>query len=272
MKELNNKDFSKIYTSLKMRNAVAFATGCFDANCNFKYYQAINYPLKYSVTKQQIFLAKEERKRDEKVIFETNKNHLLFRGMGSSVFFKDGNEGNYRFRTEFYNSKGRRFFVEFGYKGNEEKLWCSHSIDREQAVLLGAESWKADYYKNLNRKDLGECTYSNILNIVNETFDCNFEKVIIDNYTIGFDYRGVFCRSPKFSYKKVRNDAANKDLKTLQNCGFLAVSRTKKGALTLRLEKDIYSVSDTNCNLLYKGRSKQKVKRILMNSYIIQES
>ena len=99
--------------------------------------------------------------------------------------------GNYRIRTKFINKDGRRFFVEFGTAVNKEYTRCDHSIDMDKDV---------NNYAGLERAAKTEhsiCRYTpeNILKLVNDTFDCSFTELFIDNFDLSTD--DITCISPK---------------------------------------------------------------------------
>jgi hypothetical protein len=223
--QLTPEKFEEIYTNEQFRNQVAFAHVHTDSNNNFKYRATCSYPVKYIVTDGQIEKANKEYERMKKIVFETHKNDLLFVGMGMTYNERYPDDiCNHRIRTEFLNREGKRYFVEFG-TGQGNQIHCDHSIDcdlldlKEEEItkvrekMKGCtgfvsmelrkqmdESQKQSYnnYKGLERKRFSEVySKTNILNIVNETFNCNFKVIIIDNYNIHCDDKQIICISPK---------------------------------------------------------------------------
>ena len=193
---LTNEKFKNIYTNEKFRNEVAYAHICI-ATDKSETRQTCSYPIRYVVTDAQIKEAQALIAKTKKEVLAKHKNNLLFVGMGMT-YNTDTEIGNYRIRTEFLNSKGYKFFVEFG-KGNRKwKTRVDFAIDLTLQNKL-QDSCSGYNYKNLERgeeriKNL-EYTPQNILNIVNDYFDCEFKNIIIDNYNIACN--GVICESPK---------------------------------------------------------------------------
>lgn len=228
---LSAEKFNEIYTNEKLRNAVAYAHGCYDSSHNFKHFKALCFPVEYIVTEDQITEAKELLRQAKNRILNTHQNDLLFccMGMEYSPRFND-DVCNHRIRTEFINKDGRRFFVEFG-TGLGENLRVDHSIDRDlekQCDIIANEVWQkikiAEKERNFElrdklRLDLQEAhkqpyhnyaglermseisqikyTKQNILNLVNEKFGCNFKNIVIDQWTIHPDDSEIICISPK---------------------------------------------------------------------------
>ena len=190
---MDDATFRGIYTNEDLRNEVAFAHGCNNSNNEFMYKVAMMYPVSYIVTEEQIRIAKEVREKRKEEVLRDHKNSLLFRGMGTEFepTFKDG-VGNYRIRTEFLNSKGVRCFIEVC-KGKGENL----TVDHAMCPYIDESSEQKYNYHDLERNSPGlKYTYANVLKLVNEEFDCNFETMVVDNYNLSCD-DGVICRSPK---------------------------------------------------------------------------
>ena len=227
---MTDEEFKNIYTSEKFRNEVAFAHKCCDKHSNFKYYGTCTYPNenRRQVTEEQIKIAKELREQRKAEVLKENKNKLLFVGMGCNFEAKEGFINNHRIRTEFLNSEGKKYFIEVGTSRDPELMRCDHSIDRDLEDSYNSklreysqkikeeeekdvpnyqkikdlrdqkdEFWKQPYnnFKGLERVEIGAYTYDNLLQLVNEKFNCNFKEVVIDYYNISCD--GVICESPK---------------------------------------------------------------------------
>ena len=193
-----------IYTDERLRNAVAFAHGCCDRYHKHLHYKALYYPLEYIVTEEQIQQAKEELTRAKERVYAQHSNHLLFVGMGSEYAprFED-DVCNHRIRTEFTNRHGHRYFIEFCTLAKGNGFSITFAIDRDKEIELNSD-WnkQGEYYhfKGLTTSKIGytlDYTKRNILNIVNEYFDCAFSEVIIDQHTIHPDDREIICHSPK---------------------------------------------------------------------------
>jgi len=196
---MDQETFKEIYKNEELRNAVAFAHGCFDSEYKFKYQKALMYPISYKVTKDQMIRAKDLRLKKQKEVLKENYNNLLFCGMGMNFkpIIKDG-VGNHRIRTHFLNKDGIECFIEFG-KGTDNFLRIDHAIfnyEYSNKSLREQELFLKNNYKNLERQTPKlKYTFENLLKIVNKYFDCNFNKIVLDYYNIRCD--GVLCESPK---------------------------------------------------------------------------
>lgn len=229
--KMTPEEFKNIYYSEKLRNEVSFANRHSDKHGVFKYYGTCTYPNenRRQVTPEQIEKAKQLRSKRAAEVLKENKNKLLFVGMGMNYDAKyEDDVCNHRIRTEFLNSEGKRFFIEFG-TGRGTDLRIDHAVDREledhykQKAALFSKRWKAEEkkerpsfkkiqslrgqfykymeqpyynYKKLERDTPNlKYTKTNILKIVNEYFNCNFKEVVVDYYNISCN--GVICESPK---------------------------------------------------------------------------
>jgi len=223
---LSNERFSTIYTNESFRNAVAFAHKCCDKHSCFLHYKALDYPNEYIVTTEQIEAAKAEyaRAKAEKVA-NLQKGALIFVCMGGDREIKSDDEiNNYRVRTEFKNSEGRHFFVEFSYFDKQDSFICDYSIDRDleneysekleeflnkrNALRLYSAEWKEvnkvcekywgqPYYNygGIQHKSYTErFTKGNILKIINETFGCDYTSVELDEHTLRTEDFICFCK------------------------------------------------------------------------------
>ena len=178
-----------IYTSEKLRNAVAFAHGCYTSDMKFKHFKAMDYPANYSVTPEQIEEAKQEKERAKKELLKTLGNKLVFVGMGMTYEPRyKGDPGNHRIRTEIKNNKDIRFFIEIGTGYNGIKMIIDFSINRTlQDQLNDSHTRQGEFYNwgNLeHRNDLPDYTKDNIIALVNLAYDCNFMEMIVDNYNL----------------------------------------------------------------------------------------
>jgi len=190
METMTQEKMQEIYTNKKLRNSVAYAHVCCNSSGEETHKKALHWPDSYKVTPEQITEAKKELSRSQAETHKKYKNSLLFVGMGMTYETKT-DIGNHRIRTEFKNSKGKQYFVEFGTACNHAYTRCDHSIDRQ------AEEGKYGYnnYMDLEKNGLGRYTPKYILDLVNSTFDCKFTEIFIDNYDLSCD--GVMCESPK---------------------------------------------------------------------------
>jgi hypothetical protein len=212
---LTEEKFQEIYSNEKFRNEVAFAHSCLDSNNNFMYKQTCSYPTRYIVEEWQIVEAKKERNRRKKEVIKQNENTLIFVGMGLTYEGAEDDPCNYRIRTEILNPEGKRYFIELG-----PGMRCDHAVDRDMEEKYNSKVYefsqkarkeresknfkketfyrekvreylKQPYYnfKGIERKSgyLGAYTKTNIIKLVNDTFDCNFKTMIVDNYNLSTD-------------------------------------------------------------------------------------
>lgn len=193
-----------IYADEKLRKAVAYAHGCCDRFHKHLHYKALSWPIEYIVTEQQIQEAKDELARAKERVYDEHSNHLLFVGMGSDYAPRyEDDVCNYRIRTEFTNRHGHRYFIEFSTLAKGNGFSIHYAIDRDKEIELNrASDRQGEYYnfKGLEMSKIGhtqDYTKHNILNIVNQYFDCCFKRVVVDSYTIGMADRAIICFSPK---------------------------------------------------------------------------
>jgi hypothetical protein len=177
-----------IYTSEKLRNAVAFAHGCYTSDMKFKHFKAMDYPANYSVTPEQIEEAKQEKERAKKELLKTLGNKLVFVGMGMEYKPRyKGDPGNHRIRTEIINNKGIRFFIEVG-TGRGDDMRVDFSINRTiQDLFKDSHLHQGEFYNwgDLERKsNLPKYTKPNIINMVNRVYKCNFTEMVVDYYNL----------------------------------------------------------------------------------------
>jgi len=196
--EITKELFNEIYTNDKLRHAVAYAHGCCDSEGRETHRLAL-YGLEcYVVTESQILEAKTVHAKIIAKVLRDNKNNLLFVGMGMDFepTIKDG-VGNYRIRTEFLNSKGKKYFIEFGKGMNFDELRIDFAIDRDMQNECGdahnKQSLFYNYHKLETKTPALKYTYQNVLKLVNKHFNCNFKKMVVDSYNISHD--GVLCES-----------------------------------------------------------------------------
>jgi len=194
---LTEEKFKGIYTNEKLRNAVAFAHGCFNKNMQFSYKKALMYPINYKVTEEQIKKAVNLRIKKQKEVLKDNYNNLLFCGMGMNFkpTIKDGVE-NHRIRTEFLNKDGIKCFIEVGTgRTPEENLRVDFALYGYIENETKNEKNQYNYKKLETETPTLKYTYENVLNLVNKYFNCNFKKMVVDNYNISCE--SVLCKSPK---------------------------------------------------------------------------
>lgn len=226
--EITNNEFEKIYSDVELLISIVFARKSYDSHSNFKYYTAVHYPNNYIVTPEQIDLAKQEFARAKESVYSLHENHLLFCSMGGSYAPRYQDDPcNHRIRTEFLNSKGKRYFIELG-TYQDHTLHVDFSIDRDMEAKHDKE--KSDISKQLDQLDRRSAEYAllrrklsdmlyvssfknfgglehtnlnlkytlqNILKLINETFNCNFKEIYVDHHIIHPSDREIICRSPR---------------------------------------------------------------------------
>lgn len=172
-----------------------------------------SYPIEYKVTMEQINKAKSLVSEKIQAIAEVNKNKLFFYGRGWHKAENTGDVTNCRISVQFKNNKGRTFYLELtratrGYisvdfaidrdlevKQNSlieplrEKLKRENNRVKQNEILLEIRDIeKQTYYynyKSLEREFYKlkiDWSKENILKLVNENFDCNFENIHVENF------------------------------------------------------------------------------------------
>jgi hypothetical protein len=202
LKDMTPEIMEEIYSNEKLRNNVAYAHGCytsFENGCKFKYFKTCSYPIAYKVTEDQIKEAKEEKERAKAELLTHLGNKLVFVGMGMSYEPRyEGDPCNHRIRTEIVNAHGQRFFIEVG-TGRGDEMRVDHSINRTlQEVYKDDHHKQGEFYNYGNLERLGQYpkyTKENIIRLVNDTFGCKFNEMIVDDYNLTTDdYQSI---SPK---------------------------------------------------------------------------
>jgi len=192
LKEMTSELMKKIYTDETLRNAVAYAHGCFDSKMNFLHYKALYWPESYKVTELQIAEAKAEKERAKIELLKNLGNKLVFVGMGCTYEPRYGGDPcNHRIRTEIMNNKGERFFIEVGTVCKGWGMRIDFSINRTIEDECGADpNMQGKYYnyKNLeHRVDLPDYTEDNIIKLINKAYNCNFTEMVADDYNLTTD-------------------------------------------------------------------------------------
>lgn len=235
---LTDELFQKIYSDPKFRNDITFAAKWIDKSNNVEQWHASSYPQNYIVTEEQITIAKDEREKANISIREKHKNDLLFKGMGSEFSPRwEDDITNHRIRTYFKNRHGRLFFIEI-LASNDKKLIvdCAQDIDAEKEFKAKQEAVNVEMQKynrgdseyfNLQKKkndlwseeptcnyggvrkleDKYICTQSDIIRLVNEVFECDFKRMIIDEYNIKLVDDEALCQSPDSDYEVIIDEA-----------------------------------------------------------------
>jgi len=182
--------FQQIYTNIRVCNAVAYAHQCCDAGGRNLYKKALMGLHSYIVSEEQIKEAKTELARAKAQAIEENRGKLVFVGMGSAydARYKD-DVCNHRVRAEFFNRDGRKFFIEFcrGISLNDFVITHSIDLDLEQVYRQNRQQkWAQcpqhhNNFKGLEKGVKYNYTRQNLLSIVNEYFECDYQEIIIDS-------------------------------------------------------------------------------------------
>ena len=224
---LSSEKLKEIYTDQKFRNEVANAHGYNSSTGTLQHMQTCSYPITYIVTEDQIKEAKAEKAKAKQTAKENLKNKLVFVAMGMNYEprFED-DICCHRVRTEIINPEGRKFFIEVGTWG-AELMHIDFIIDRDQQnyyseqlqncrneILKRGGYYKVNFsdplmidlkkyqeqpyywYKHKEWKDLKvKYTNKNLIDLVNNLFDCNFSEIEIDEHNLWCD--DFICQSPK---------------------------------------------------------------------------
>ena len=185
---LTDQKFSEIFTDISFCQQVANAHVCTDKNGVFKHLKTCSYPTEYIVTDEQKNAAIEEfNKQREKRISVLQKNTIYFIGMGMNFEKNDFSDvENFRIRTKIQNAKGC-YFVEFSGDNRQEAFFCHHSIYYPSGFNNEEKRDEQNNYKGLECQTLKGYNKENILNIVNNIFDCNFKNIEIDQILLSSD-------------------------------------------------------------------------------------
>ena len=224
---LTAEQFTGIYKNESLRNAVANAHKCLDSNSKFKHFQALEGLKRYIVTEQQIKAAQTEKARAKAERIANLDNKLVFVAMGCDYSERYTDDVCcHRIRTYITNPEGKKYFIEVGTWG-EELTRFDFVIDEDMRSEYErkAEFWREKiknaggfyklpqshpYFLELkkyqeqpyywNKKHLWndlklKYTKTNILEVVNMLFECNFKEIEIDFFNLSTDdYTSV---SPK---------------------------------------------------------------------------
>ena len=228
--QLTDEKFQEIYTNEELLINISTAHGCYDSSHQLKYFKAFGiYPDAYIVTRQQIDLAKQElaRLKAEKIT-NLKAGELVFIGTGMDYESRfDSDIYNHIIRATFKNDKGRTYFVEFSKNGNtslkDVYFWCTFSINEDWRVEQEAKSlrlmekrnsfkryskdweeahkeYKANdhqrYYNAFGIEHKGfemQFTKENLLNLINETFECSYTSLSVDRFIFSTSDIVCFC-------------------------------------------------------------------------------
>lgn len=199
LKELTQEEFNLFINSKNIEQIknIAFAHGVANQNGELLYLKAFGkYPIAYKVTEEQkqraLFIFEQEKKAQIKKYSDLNT--LVFISMGAS--FKVDNEqqiNNHRIRAYFINNDGIKCFIEVGTEYKDLSFMrCDHAIFNvadNYKTLREREAREKNNYKNLehNKGDYLKYTYENLLNLVNQNFNCSFNSIYLDNFFLSCD-------------------------------------------------------------------------------------
>lgn len=204
--------FGELETNEKLAREVNFAHGVGDAGGSLLHYCTMYDGKRYKTTLEQKEHAAKIYASNVQKAIDNIGTKLVFVGMGMGYTERyEGDVCNHRIRTEIINPKGRKFFIEVGTWG-PERMRIDYVIDRDQEnnyaervqhyrnqiqirggfnkvsqsdpLFIGLKKYqeqpyywyKKDVWQDLNQK----YTKSNVINLVNTLFDCNFKEMEID--------------------------------------------------------------------------------------------
>ncbi len=199
-------------TNERLTREVCFSHGVGNANSQIEFYCTLYLGKRYKTTLEQKEQAKILYDLNVKKALKNIKNKLVFVGMGMEYEPKYNDDiCNHRIRTEITNPEGRKFFIEVGTWGNELTR-IDHVIDRDQQndynkkliyireqinqrggfnkvshsdpLYVKYKKYQEQpyhWYKKDVWKDLKtNYTKKNIIDLVNNLFDCHFTEMEID--------------------------------------------------------------------------------------------
>ena len=208
IQKLTIEEYNKYKDNDRFIHNVYYAVSCCDEHGHLKYKKAMT---KYTpankefiVNDEQIKTGKDEyNRRKQQILNNIKVNELVFVGMGMDFEPVDNEHiGNHRIRTYFKDNDGVLCFVEFGTANDKDFLRCDHALKdtkndtSEWASLKQREETEKRVYL-LEGLKCGSKAYTkkNILKLVNENFETNFNKVKVYNYFISTeDYNSISQR------------------------------------------------------------------------------
>ena len=217
---MRNPEFAKI---------VSNPVKVHDKYGKFNRYESLTYPIRYTLTEEDIKLGTQVHEKNKKEFISKIKNELVLIKMGADYTDEyaqvPGDIRNHRVRAYVMNPEGERFFIEFssGVDRSEMLVTGMCDIDLKKHFDDGLESTlnqiKSRYGKAWPHSDHGlmrqrdhslqqpyywykkeywhnrkwPFTSNKILMVVNNLFDCKFKEVIVDGLYV--DY-GTYSVSP----------------------------------------------------------------------------
>jgi len=184
---INNKDYGFLW-------GVRYAHGTDQSDV----YKIAFCDKKYYVTQQQKQKATRimEKVELEKKHQYLKSNTLVFNGMGMSFKAKPGYIGNHRIRASFINLDGIKCFIEVGTGKENDLMRCNHSMYNYVNVcnsLKERDLREKNNYGNIERSLSLKYTFDNLLKLVNETFNCNYKSIVLEEHFLRTDVFTSVC-------------------------------------------------------------------------------
>lgn len=203
----NEEIIKMMNDSKKFRNAVAYAHGCTNTNNTYYFKGTCTYPQRYRVEDDMIDLAKKMIELESEKVLQQHKHDLYFIGMGWPDADSAGDVENCRIRTILQNNDGLNIFIELSAGRNYTlKNDCKNYIHGDFSFIVkNQEGETIEERFHYNYKDIEsdlwkqkiEWKKENILNFINNTLNCSFKNIYIDNYDNHIDKYETICYSKK---------------------------------------------------------------------------
>lgn len=203
---------SQLGTNERLTREVNYSHGCSNSLGHHLHFCTMYDGKRYKTTQEQKDKASKLYAFNVKKAIQNVGNKLVFVGMGMDYAARyDNDVCNHRIRTEITNPEGRKFFIEVGTWGNE-RMRIDFVVDRDQEIHYADQcqnvrneilkrggyhkvsfsdplyidlkkyqeqpyyQYKKEEYKDLNIK----YTKQNVIDLVNNLFDCHFTEMEID--------------------------------------------------------------------------------------------
>lgn len=203
---------SQLGTNERLTREVNYSHGVCNAQSHHLHYCTMYDGKRFKTSQEQKDKASVLYALNVKKAIENTKNKLVFVGMGMDYAARYNDDVcNHRIRTEIINPEGRKFFIEVGTWGNE-RMRIDFVVDRDQEIYYADQCqnvrneilkrggyhkvsfsdplyidlkkyqeqpyyhYKREEYKDLNIK----YTKQNVIDLVNNLFNCHFTEIEID--------------------------------------------------------------------------------------------
>lgn len=203
---------SQLGTNEKLIREVNYSHGVCNAQSQHLHYCTMYGGKRYKTTQEQKDKASKLYALNVQKAIENVGNKLVFVGMGMDYTARyDNDVCNHRIRTEIINPKGRKFFIEVG-TGGVDYMRIDHVIDRDLQIhyekkqnefrdqinanggfskVAHSSPLYVDYKKfqeqpyHWYKKEVWQglrtkYTKQNVIDLVNNLFDCHFTEIEID--------------------------------------------------------------------------------------------